>query len=425
MDLCDFDVVPDVRYGPAFPQPDALRRSASFYTRQPPLQEESFELPELVVKAHVRKRPSCSRVFRNKSPGTFEPPRESHRMPLCYQKDRPRLEVKHSQSIVLADTRDGCCESDYGAPRSQGARRARHKASPNREDRGNRDRDYHGRRLRREQEALPPEENKTERTGPQPIFSDDTSDKLLDPSRTEETTITQITDVVEDSRTEETTVTQITDVVNDSETERIAREAWKRYARDYKQFQQNLAKWERQQEMSRRRHFEDGEGMPRRPVAPPIPNGCMPDDLGGSAEEPRENSGDKEAMRIRIALTPKRKSRLVLNETTSWFPGPFPPLGSDGRPVIQMKGDLPLPIASSRPTRQASPQNRAPGEKQFIYITPKPPAEAAQPAAPGSLSPTATMSPAMSPVLSPVPANGSPATAQAEGVPPAAPSPPS
>lgn len=409
-DPCDFDVVPEVRYEPAFPQPDILRRSASFYSRQPPLQEESFELPELVIKANVRKRPSRSRGFRNKSPRTFEHPRESRRPPLCYEKNRARLEVKHSQSLVLGDTIDCCCESDCGAPRSQGARSARPKASPNRGDRGYRDRESHCRRLHREQDALPPEETTTEKTGPQDNFSDDT---LQEPSRVEEVTVTQTTEVVEDS-----------------EIERIARQAWERYARDYKRFQQNLAEWERQQEMSRRRNFEDYEGMPRRPLAPPRPNGCMPDDLrearsgSGSVEEPKENNGDNEAMRIRIALTPKRRSRLMVNETASWFPGPFPPLGSDGRPVLQMQGDQPLPIASSRATRQASPPNRAPGEKQFIYITPRPPAEAAQPAEPSSLSPTAAMSPVMSPVLSPTSANGSLATAQAN-VSPAGPPPPS
>ncbi|KAH8035195.1 hypothetical protein HPB51_004436 [Rhipicephalus microplus] len=430
-DPCNFDVLPEVRYSPVYPQPDVLRRSGSFYTTQPPWQEESFEVPELVVKARVRKRPSRSRVLINKAPETFEPPRESRMSPLCYQKNRPRIEVKRSQSLVLADRRDdGCCESDCGAPRSQGSRREKPKASRNRGNRDNRDREYYDHRPLSEQDVLPQEQTFTESISVQPIFSNDMSEKLLVPSGTEETTLTQMTDVVEGSRAVETSVTQVTDVVEDSETERIAREAWKRYARDYKRFLQNLAKWERQQGMSRRRQFEDCDGISRRPLEPPRPNGCMPDDLGearigsGGVEEPKEN-GDQEAMRIRIALTPnKRRSRLVVNETTSWFPGPFPPLGSDGRPVLQFKGDPPLSITSSRPAPQASPSNRTPGEKKFIYVGPKLPAEAAQSAAPGSRSPVATMPPVLSPVLAPASANGPPTTAQAE-VPAAGPLPPS
>lgn len=410
---CDFDVGPEAVYNVPFSQPGVLRRSASFYSRQPPLQEESLELPELVVRARVRKKPSRSRGFKGKPPRTLELPREIQRS-LYSAKIRDRLEITDSQSQVLGDTGNSGCESDYGLPRSQGTRNARSKSSPYQGGNIHRDSKVRGRRFRGVQDTLPPEEATAEGPGLQRDFSNDT--------------------VTERSRVEEVTATQATEMVEDSETERIAREAWKRYARDYKRFQQNLAEWQYQQEMSRRRRLEDNEAgrMQRRPLAPPRPNCGMPDDFkemrsrSGSAEDPKDNKDEDEGMRIRIAVSPKRKSRLMVNKAASWFPVPVPALGGDGRPALQIQGDQPLPIAgaipSSRAARQGSPPHRVPGAQQLIYVMPKLPAGAAQPQAPSS--PTAVTSPVMSPVISPTSANGSPTTVQAK-VPPAGPPPPS
>ncbi|KAH7971332.1 hypothetical protein HPB49_022105 [Dermacentor silvarum] len=414
---CDFDVLPEGGYEPVFPHRNVMRRSASFYSRPRALQEESPELPELVVRARVRKRPSRNKGFRIKSPETLEPPPQSRRS-RSYAKYRVSLDGTDSQTQELGDMRDHAWEPDYGSPRSQRMRSARPRASPNRGGGGYQDRRDQARRFRRGRDDLPPEEPSVDRTNPQQEFSDDT---MLDRSRAEESFGIAVS---------------TTEAVDESETEKIAREAWKRYARDYKRFQQNLAAWESHREISQRRRCEDsnGEGMPRRPLAPPRPNCSMPDNLeeahsrSGSLEERKANNDD-EGMRIRIAVSPNRRSKLLLNETAAWFPGPFPPLGAEGCPPLPLQANQPLPIGTalpnSRPTHLV-----APGEQQLIYIMGKPPgagqpASTAQPAAPGIMSPTAVMSP----VMSPGSANGSPSPngngSPVAKVPPSGPPPPS
>lgn len=105
------------------------------------------------------------------------------------------------------------------------------------------------------------------------------------------------------------------------EPEMIAYEAWQRYARDYRRFQQNLAEWELQQ------HQWQKLLHGRRPPGardPPPPNAALWED--------GTETGDEEPMRLRVAVAPKsRRSRAQLVEATG-LQARRPPAASVAQP---------------------------------------------------------------------------------------------
>lgn len=95
---------------------------------------------------------------------------------------------------------------------------------------------------------------------------------------------------------------------NDPSPDMIAYEAWQRYARDYRRFQQNLAEWE----LQHRQKLLEGR---RPPAAAPSSKAPPPNDK--QEDDPEKGEEEEEGMRIRIAVTPKsRRSRVQVNEAT-------------------------------------------------------------------------------------------------------------
>ncbi|KAK8767246.1 hypothetical protein V5799_005973, partial [Amblyomma americanum] len=320
--------LPEDNYKPAWREArrlkpaEGLHRRRSFYSHpRASVEPDTPTIPELRIRISRERQPR-NREFMRSSSRLLDAPPESQRSGRSSRRYR-RRESRHSQSLMLGDTREGGWDTDYDSSQEEMWLHKDARVSPDSTRPKTREREERKGRRFKQRERLRDQEAEEGKANTQRDMSDDI---ILEGFPADESP----NEVP--SGNAGAGLTSAAEA-NEPEPEEVAQQAWERYARDYKRFQENLAEWKYEQEKAHRRRLRDGgDDRPRRPVTPPMPNASMHTgfEKGSShmSSEERRSKKDEDAMHIRIAVSPSRRSRLMVNEvTSSWTPGPFPPVG--------------------------------------------------------------------------------------------------